>query len=203
MKHGASIHPPACPRLLLQTMPQPRVLGQAAISLVNTRVSFFRSVDIKLLIVVGMPGWRLFVSLETAIEPGWNIPSLAVLPQQGGCGHLEQETQHGWTLPQPSMATRPHPLPRSVLMSQGKFLDPQIPGRLTAVLLSTGKCSLLPPWVLSRARLGNRVRGASAMLPGDLVNRLHFPMCRSKTWLRGNEFGGSLGCPATAREPGC
>lgn len=35
-----------------------RGLGQATISLVNMRMSFFRSVDIKLLIVVDIPGWR-------------------------------------------------------------------------------------------------------------------------------------------------
>ena len=70
-------------------------LGQATISLANRRASFFRSVDIKLLIIVDMPGWRLFVSLETAIEPGWSVPGLAVLPQQGGCGHGEQGTQRG------------------------------------------------------------------------------------------------------------
>lgn len=63
-----------------------RSLGQDTTSLVNTRETFFRSVDIKLLIVVDMPDGRLFVSLEPATEPAWSIPSPAALLRWGAVG---------------------------------------------------------------------------------------------------------------------
>lgn len=50
-------------------------------------MSFSRSEDISLLIAVDMLGWRLFVSLETATEPGWSSTPTAV-----GSGHGEQGT---------------------------------------------------------------------------------------------------------------
>lgn len=61
--------------------------GQATGGLANMRMSFSRSEDISLLIVVDMLSWRLFVSLETATKPGWNST-----PTKGVCGHGEQGT---------------------------------------------------------------------------------------------------------------
>lgn len=78
-------------------------------------------------------------------------------------------------------------------MSQGIFWDPEIPGLLAAVLLSTGKWSLLCLWVLSRARLGDEARGASKILLGSLVNSGAFCNMWLKDLAERNEFGGSLG----------
>lgn len=47
-------------------------------------------------------------------------------------------------------------------------------------------------------REGHLKRSGEIWLTG-----VHFATCESETWLRGNEFGGSLGCSATGREPGC
>lgn len=48
---------------------------------------FPRSEDINLLIVADMPGWTLFVSLETATEPGWSSAPTAVVSGHGDQGN--------------------------------------------------------------------------------------------------------------------
>lgn len=122
--------------------------GQATVGLADTRMPFSRSEDISLLIVVDMPGWRLFVSLETAPGPSWNSTPTTVI-----CGHGEQPCAH--------------PLPRWVLMSQSNILG----SSSTSVMQPhPGKCSLLSPWVLSRARLSKRVRAASETFQEGLSN---------------------------------
>lgn len=105
------------------------------------RMSFSRSEDISLLIVVDMLGWRLFVSLEIATKPGWTST-----PTTGVCGHREQ----GTTLCPPFA---------KVVFNVTK----QCFGILKYLMmqLHPRKCSLLSPCVLSSTRLNKEAKIAS------------------------------------------
>lgn len=121
--------------------------GQAKVGHANTRMSFSRSEDISLLIAVDMPGWRLFVSLGTATELSWSsTPTTGHGEHPGHCAH---------------------PLPRWGLMSQSSILG----SSSTSVMQPhPGKCSLLSPWVLSRARLSKGAGAASETFWEGLSN---------------------------------
>lgn len=139
--------------------------GQATISLVNRRASFFRSVDIKLLIVVDMPGWRLFASLESPAERSWSssTPARAGLRRgEQGTSAAEPGPSRPW-LPVPPFAKVGFNVTRNILQSPNS--------RVTCSCITKHREMLFAPSLgAEQSQDGWWAREAPETLLGELVN---------------------------------